>query len=249
MEEIKVTCERCQDRKLILTASGAVLCQCVQEKLSRQRRQKAGLSPELSRQRFELFKLGYYARHLRYPDKPITYYQGAGQALQAAEAFARDFQKDPHTSGLMFAGPVGSGKTFLAAAICNALIDQGIDLLFLVVPDFLNELRASYRRSEEVDYQQLMERARQTPLLVLDDLGTHNYTDWTRNTLYSLLNYRTNYQLPVIITTNLSLGELDEYLGERTTSRIIHLCRSCRLMVEKDIRHLKSQEREAGYRR
>ncbi len=249
MDETKVACPLCQDRKLILTEAGAVLCQCGQEKLSRQRRQRAGLSLELSRQRFEFFKLAYYTKHLRYPDKPITYFQGAGQALQAAEGFVRDFPKDPHTSGLMFVGPVGSGKTFLAAAICNALIDQGINLLFLVVPDFLNELRASYRHSEETDYQQLMERARQIPLLVLDDLGAHNYTDWTRNTLYSLLNYRVNHQLPVVITTNLSLGELDEHLGERTTSRIIHLCRSCRLMVEKDIRHLKSQEREVWYRR
>ena len=182
-------------------------------RISRQRRLRAG-SPELCRQRFEFFKLDYYTKHLRYPDKPITYFQGAGQALQAAEGFVQDFQNNPHTSGLMFVGPVGSGKTFLAAAICNALIDQGINLLFLVVPDFLNELRASYRHSEETDYRQLMERAQQIPLLVLDDLGAHNYTDWTRNTLYSLLNYRVNHQLPVVITTNLSFGELDEHLGE-----------------------------------
>jgi len=249
LDDTKVQCVLCQDRKLILLESGAVLCQCMQEKFKIQRLRNAGITPEMGQHRFEFFIQDYYAKHLRYPDKPITYYQGARQALQAAEGFVRDFMKDLHTSGLMFVGSVGTGKTFLAAAICNALVDQGLDIFFVVVPDFLNELRAGYRRPEDSDNQLLMEKVRHTPLLVLDDLGAHNYTDWTRNTIYSLLNYRTNHQLPVIITTNLSLGELDEYLGERTTSRIIHLCRTCRLMVEKDIRHLKSQEREAWYRK
>jgi DNA replication protein DnaC len=249
LDETRVECSLCQDRKFILLESGAVPCACVQEKLRIQRLLKAGITSELEECRFEGFVQEYYAKHLRYPDKSITYYQGARQALQAAEGFVQDFKKNPYTSGLMFVGSVGSGKTFLAAAICNALLAMGNKVFFVVVPDFLNELRAGYRRSEDSDNHLLMERVRDTPLLVLDDLGSHNYTDWTRNTLYSLLNYRTNHKLPIIITTNLSLGELDDFLGERTTSRIIHLCRPCRLMVEKDIRHLKSQEREVWYRR
>jgi len=74
------------------------------------------------------------------------------------------------------------------------------------------------------------------PLLILDDLGAHNYTDWTRNKLFSIINYRLNYMLPTIITTNINLEDLEHFLGERTTSRIIHMCHPYRLLVEVDIR-------------
>ncbi|NLC07095.1 MAG: ATP-binding protein [Syntrophomonadaceae bacterium] len=253
-------CPLCHDRGLRLLETGAVPCQCVQERSRMRLRQKAGLTPGMEEFTFRNFSLDYYSKQLYHPDKHISYYQGARQAVQAAEAFVQEFLKDAHTSGLMFVGPIGSGKTFLAAAICNALIDVGVKVQFVVVPDLLDELRASYRRhywasirdenrSEDWENEPLIERVLKVPLLVLDDLGAHNYTDWTRNTIYSLLNYRMNYRLPVVITTNLGLNELDGFLGERTTSRIIYLCRSFRLMVEKDIRHIKSQEREGRYRR
>jgi len=74
----------------------------------------------------------------------------------------------------------------------------------------------------------------------LDDLGAHNYTPWTCNKLYSLLNYRLNYHLPVIITTNLDLVEIEKFLGKRTTSRILQMCNVYRLTVQKDIRYQKS---------
>jgi len=92
-----------------------------------------------------------------------------------------------------------------------------------------------------------MDSARRVHVLILDDLGAHNYTEWTRNKLYSIINYRLNNNLPTVITTNLDLAELEEYLGERTTSRIIQMCRIFRLMVETDIRIVKRREKESGH--
>lgn len=257
MAVVPESCPLCQNKGLLLLETGAMPCKCVQEKQKIRQRLKAGLSPEMWEYRFDRFSLTYYSKEICYPEKSITYYQGARRALQAAKEFIQEFTQDPQTSGLMLVGPVGSGKTYLAAAICNALLDRQIDIQFLVVPDFLDELRASFRRplwvanrNEELDDNEpLIERVRSVPLLVLDDLGAHNYTEWTRNTLYTLLNYRLNYRLPVIITTNLGWREMDEVLGERITSRIIQLCRNFPLMVETDIRHLKFQQREARYRR
>jgi DNA replication protein DnaC len=111
------------------------------------------------------------------------------------------------------------------------------------VPDFLDELRATYHKGgEETDINEisLLNGARQVEVLILDDLGAHNYTPWTCNKLYSLLNYRMNYHLPVIITTNLDLLEIEKFLGKRTTSRILQMCNVYRLTVHKDIRYQKS---------
>lgn len=140
-------------------------------------------------------------------------------------------------------GPVGCGKTYLAGAIANELVGYGIEVLFTVVPDLLDEIRSTYDRQEGGQSEiELLEAARKVGVLILDDLGAHNYTEWTRNKLYSILNFRLIHQLPTVITTNLTLQELDSYLGERTTSRIVQLCRAYRLAAERDIRLVKSQE-------
>jgi DNA replication protein DnaC len=90
-----------------------------------------------------------------------------------------------------------------------------------------------------------VERARQAPLLVLDDLGAHNYTDWTRNKIYSIINYRLNHRLPVVATTNISPENLEGYLGERTTSRLLEMCRPYRLLVDLDIRAVQRKEKDS----
>ena len=120
-----------------------------------------------------------------------------------------------------------------------------------MVPDFLDDLRTALLHntgdSHEPDDVALLRSVRQVAVLILDDLGAHNYTEWTCNKLYSLLNYRLNYHLPVIITTNLKMPDLDECLGERTTSRIVQMCGIRRLTVDRDIRHIVSAQ-ESGVR-
>ena len=124
------------------------------------------------------------------------------------------------------------------------MIEQQTKLLFLVVPDLLDELRASFGSKSETSEFDLLDIARTVPVLILDDLGAHNYTDWSRNRIYSILNYRMNEQLPTIITTNLHASEIETYLGVRTWSRLMQMCRVFRLSTEKDIRMQKYKERE-----
>ena len=233
-----VRCAVCQDRGIILDGDTAYPCSCMQIIKAENQFRNARISRELMKCRLDSFRFDYYESETG----DGSHREVAQRALSAARDFVEEYKQSAHSLGLMFSGPVGSGKTFLAASIANELMEAQFQVLFIVVPDLLDELRASYK--SEVSELDLLDLARTIPVLVLDDLGAHNYSDWTRNRIYSIINYRLNEWLPTIITTNLSLDEMEDLLGARTTSRIIQSARIFRLTVEKDIRHQIYSERE-----
>ena len=116
---------------------------------------------------------------------------------------------------LVFTGPHGSGKTHLAAAIANYAQDMGNIPLFVMVPDLLDHLRATFNPASPVSYDQRFEEIRNSELLILDDLGTQSATPWAREKLYQLFTHRYNAQLPTVITTADSLDEMDARIRSR----------------------------------
>jgi len=237
-------CKVCHDRGLVVQGNRAIPCSCTAQRAIQRRFQDSCLPEALRSCTFTAFSFKYYSRQITDSPKGISYHESARLTFRAALAFVEDFGKKERIDGLLFTGPVGSGKTFLACCIANALLDRGYPVLFLVVPDLLDRLRSTYdpnRGPGELTEQEILDAARNVPLLILDDLGAHNYTDWVRHKLYSILNYRLNRALPVVITTNINLEDLEEYLGERTTSRIYQMCRPYRLLVDIDIRVLQRQ--------
>jgi len=234
-EKRKPRCNLCQDRGVImLDGEMARICNCVKQAHMEHRYEYANITPEIKTYGFDDFQLKYYQGEHR---------DRAARVLLDAGRFADDYLKNHEQPGLLITGDVGSGKTFIAGAITNSLLKKGVQALFLVVPDFLDAIRSTYNKGAAEDNEAaLIKGARQVEVLILDDLGVHNYTPWTCNKIYSLLNYRMNYHLPVVITTNLDLFEIEKYLGKRTTSRIVQMCRVYRLTVDKDIRYQKSLE-------
>jgi DNA replication protein DnaC len=134
------------------------------------------------------------------------------------EAYQRslEFAREPH-GWLVLLGGYGSGKTHLAAAITNYRVSLGHAVLFVVVPDLLDYLRATFGPSSEVALDERLNAIRESPLLVLDDLGAHNSTPWAQEKLFQILNHRYNGRLPTVITSNQRLEELDP----RSTSRLV----------------------------
>jgi len=133
---------------------------------------------------------------------------------------ARGFAEEPE-GWLLVHGPSGAGKTHVAAAIANRCLERGRPALFVVVPDLLDHLRASYRPDSEMGYDALLEQVRLAPVLILDDLGTQSSTAWAQEKLFQILNHRYNAQLPTVVTTNLSIDRIDERLRMRLTDPAI----------------------------
>jgi DNA replication protein DnaC len=239
-------CHLCGDRGVILSGEAAYPCRCLPMRKLEKKFREARIPPGLITCTFETFDFKYYSKNCYDEIKNISYNASARIAYQAAQDFVKKVLKKQAAEGLLFTGPVGSGKTFLACSIANALLQKGEVLLFAVVPDLLDQIRYTFDTSRQAESEQtekdLTETAREVSLLILDDLGAHNYTEWTRNKIYGIINYRLNYQLPTIVTTNLNLEELDEIVGRRTTSRLLQMCRPYRLLVECDIRFIQRQK-------
>ena len=115
---------------------------------------------------------------------------------------------------LVLSGKYGCGKTHLAAAIANFAVDIGIPTLFLTVPDLLDNLRFSYDNPEST-FESRFEEIRNAPLLIMDDFGTQNATEWAQEKLFQILNYRYINKLPLVVTTNLMLGEMEPRIRSR----------------------------------
>jgi DNA replication protein DnaC len=138
-------------------------------------------------------------------------------SLQQAFFFARNYAGNPE-DWLLLTGSYGCGKTHLAAAIANERVSQGHQTLFVVVPDLLDHLRATYAPNSTVPYDRRLHEIRNAPLLILDDLGTHSATPWAQEKLYQIFNHRYNARLPTIITAS-DDAKIDERLKSRLLDR------------------------------
>jgi DNA replication protein DnaC len=150
------------------------------------------------------------------------------KSLEKAFRAARDYAEDPQ-GWLVFTGPYGCGKTHLAAAIAHFRADLGQPQRFVVVPDLLDYLRATFNPNSGVRFDKRFDEVRLAPLLILDDLGTQSMTAWVREKLYQLFNHRYNEELPTVITTADSIEEMDPRLRSRVLDT--RLCKIYALTV------------------
>lgn len=144
------------------------------------------------------------------------------QNLRQAFNLAVDFARSPE-GWLIYQGVNGCGKTHLAAAIANYRLAQGQPVFFVVVPDLLDHLRSTFSPDSKISYDEFFEKIKETPLLILDDFGEQSATPWAQEKLYQLINYRYNARLPMVITTCLSLDEIETRISSRMVDPRISL--------------------------
>jgi len=105
------------------------------------------------------------------------------QSLEFALTMCARFAEQPE-GWLLLEGTYGCGKTHLAAAVGNARLAKGEIVLFITTPDLLDHLRSTFGPSSETGYDETFDRIRNAPLLILDDLGAENASEWAQEKLF-----------------------------------------------------------------
>ncbi len=127
-----------------------------------------------------------------------------GASLQAAFDAAKSYASYPD-GWLCFFGGTGVGKTHLAVAIAAERLKQGQPVLFASVPVLLDHLRGTFDEKSRFTYGREFEKLRDAPILILDDLGIEQQSDWAYEKLYQLIVHRHDLRLSTVITTHINL--------------------------------------------
>ena len=150
---------------------------------------------------------------------------GTEEAYRACQAFCKTFTQQ--SRGVRLIGTTGCGKTHLAAAVVNAMLQRGVPSMLLVVPDLMRQIRRGFDSKDQAAIaNDIMDAAKSINLLVLDDLGAEKAGDWTREQLFIIINARYEQQLPTIITTNCGTGDMIQRLQQRIVSRLVEMTTS-----------------------
>ncbi len=139
---------------------------------------------------------------------------GQKNALEIAEKYVTCFEdKKSIGKGLYIEGTNGTGKTHLASAIAMALINKFYSVKCQTAVALLENIKKAYNDYSDYTEDEILDRFRKVDLLIIDDLGKEQVTNWGVATLYSIIDYRYNEMLPTIITTNYN----EQMLIERMT--------------------------------
>ena len=125
-------------------------------------------------------------------------------------------------TGLLLYGNVGCGKSFAAACIANALIDNGTPCLMTNFARIINRLQESF-----AGRQKYIDNLSRFDLLVIDDMAAERNTEYVWEQVMTIIDARYRSGLPVIVTTNLTIGELADPADirrQRVYSRLKEMC-------------------------
>jgi len=152
-------------------------------------------------------------------------------AKRTAERYVEVFNLDEPIN-LSFHGSFGIGKSHLAKAICDGVMEKevtekerkrgkhGYNAIFISVPKLLRKIKSTFHKDSEVDTDKIITMLENVDLLILDDLGAENSTNWVTEILFDIIDSRLGKN--TIYTTNYTPTDLVNKLGERNFSRVIN---------------------------
>lgn len=166
-----------------------------------------------------------------YKNKTFFNFKATDKNLEKAKAkskkyaldYVRNFKQGKDISSLMIVGNVGTGKTHLMAAIIDYLARLlrrwGIKIAFTTAINLIRLIKFSF---DNRNFEETIKGFQYPDLLVIDDLGSEYGSEFAKEILFSIIDYRYSECLPIIITTNLNLSTLRERAGnDRLISRLL----------------------------
>lgn len=166
---------------------------------------------------------------------------GITPEMQKARSYVEHWPEMKATAtGLLLWGSVGTGKSFFAGCIANALLDRGVPVLMTNFSRILNALTGMFSD----DQNKYINSLNHYSLLIIDDLGMERGTEYALEQVFNVIDARLRSNLPLIVTTNLTLHELkhpSDLAHERIYSRVLERCIPLKINNQ-NIRQMKAQE-------
>lgn len=199
-----------------------VLCKCKQEERDREE--------QVKREREEM----EYIRQLkiaslmdeRFRDQSFETFKATkynGKILRLSKRYVDKFKEMiERNQGLLFYGDVGTGKSFTAACIANALMEKRVPV---VMTSFVKLLENT--KGFDSDEEKLIKQLNRAKLLIIDDLGAERSSDYALEKVYNIVDSRYRARLPMLITTNLEMQEMQscsDIRYKRIYDRIFEIC-------------------------
>lgn len=182
-----------------------VPCECRADEIQRKHAERlvalSGLRPAMRRMTFD------------------AYVTGNDPTLVTALDAATQFAANPR-GWLYLHGGYGCGKTHLLSAIAWTLIDRGIGAFYVVVPDLIAKLKATFDGGDEA-FADRFERIKTADVVLLDDLGAERATPWVQEQMFELVNSRYLSELPLVVASNLSPEQIGGRVGSRLDDRFL----------------------------
>lgn len=203
-------------------------CKCDRERFEKQKQRE-------KEQEIERLKRSCFISMSQWAYTFDNYKGEKDKSYTIAKNYVKEYeQMKKENIGLLFCGTVGSGKTYLACCIANALIEEY--MIRVKIRNFAQIINDLQKSGFDLDKNEYIESLTNVSVLILDDLGIERDTSYAKEQVYNIVNSRYLKQKPTIFTTNLPYEKIqnsdDGVEYERIYSRIIEMCIPIKVMGE-----------------
>ena len=225
-------CELCKDTGYVDNE----MCRCFKKRITDVLYDQSNIGRILEQENFHNYSFKYYDDD---PDSPVNPLQAARNAVNVSVNFINNFDNEP--GNLLICGETGVGKTFLTNCIACELINRGYFVIYLSAVKLFDIMSEAIFASGRDESDQLLKQIFSCDLLIIDDLGTEMVNSFTTTQLFNCINERLLANKATIISSNLSLEQLQSNYSERIVSRLVNRYTIIKL-YGKDIRMIKKLE-------
>jgi len=202
-------CTKCRDTGFI----GNDKCTCYKNKLVQLYYNNSDLKDMLAINNFENFNFDFFPSK-KLNEEPESPRKNIEKIYEKAWSYIEEFEETKEN--IMFYGNSGTGKTFLSLSIAKELLDRGYLVVYRTADDLIQNLRA-VKLDNDTTLENLIVDC---DLLIIDDLGTEQITNFSKTELFNLLNKKLLKGRKMLISSNFTLEVLSKTYSERITSRL-----------------------------
>ncbi len=208
--EPQYSCKLCNDSGIL----NGKLCSCHLELLKKISMSEYSCSSVLAISTFDTFDLKYYSA-----EKDINLGYSPREYMEASVDFLKSYSENfnKNSGSFFFTGGTGLGKTHLSLAVMNKVTERGYSVFYGSADNIIKQMEKERFGRSNGDIEEEIENA---DLLIIDDLGTEFRTAFSETAVYQIINNAILNSKPMIISSNLSITELEERYGQRVVSRL-----------------------------